>query len=85
MHSFAGELVVLLLSRLLERYVSLCARNDPQAPLRAPAALTENPPLLRIGSLYIARYCLAYAHPLAYLPIKPPTLLLLWALLAAAA
>ena len=84
-HSFAGKLVVLLLSRLLRgMYLYVRAMNlRLLSALRLPSP--KNPPLLRIGSLYNARNCLAYTHPHAYLPIRPPTLLLLWALLAAAA
>ena len=83
-HQPAGKLVVLLLRRLL-RGMYLYVRAMILAPLRAPTAFTENPPHLRLGSLHNARNCQAYAHPHAYLPIKPPTLLLHWALLAVAA
>ena len=37
--------------------------------------LSENPPLLRIGSLYSARNCLAYTSPHAHPPMRPPSLL----------
>ena len=84
---FHISLLANLNSYFLDGFLEVCifiSRDDPLASLRTPTALIENPPHLRLGSLYNARTFRACAHPHAY-PSMPPSLPLLWALLAVAA